>query len=211
MDAETIKCNITKALNKLLTNDKILLIVDANERSITHMLAIYLQEEFTHDYNVDCEYNRNLHETKLIKFDYFKKCFPDMSFKGLKRPRSDDPNGITVFPDIIIHNRYSAENLIAIEVKKTTSQRTKGKFDKAKLDIFRNDKGLGYEYSLFIKIKTISRKEFNNINKPNSKYKIGICELELKYKTHEENLWKCPEGFLVYIDKNNIMDKPARN
>jgi hypothetical protein len=48
-----VKCSI----NKLMEFDDFLLEKDVNERSITHKLAEYMQQEFK-DWDVDCEYNR---------------------------------------------------------------------------------------------------------------------------------------------------------
>ena len=67
-----------------------LLQLNANERSITHKLAEYLQREFS-DWNVDCEYNRL-----------------GAAIKRLPAPEaigSDDEDGRTIFPDIIVHRR----------------------------------------------------------------------------------------------------------
>jgi len=53
-----VKYSVDRALTKLLQNDSLLVELNANERSITHKLAEYLQLEFA-AWNVDCEYNRN--------------------------------------------------------------------------------------------------------------------------------------------------------
>ncbi len=57
---------IKNGYRKFLKNDSYLLQVDANERSITHRFAIYLEDEFP-DYNVDCEYNRECADIKKTK------------------------------------------------------------------------------------------------------------------------------------------------
>lgn len=63
-----IRDKIIRAYKTLLAQDAHLLIVDANERSLTHRLAMYLQAEFP-DYHVDCEYNRNgMNAKKLVEF-----------------------------------------------------------------------------------------------------------------------------------------------
>ena len=58
---------IKNAYRKFLKNDSCLLAVVANERSITHRFAIYLEDEFP-NYNVDCEYNREGTNIKRIKY-----------------------------------------------------------------------------------------------------------------------------------------------
>ena len=49
---------VARALSELLVNDRDLLSIDANERSITFRFAMYLQRHFP-DWTVDCEYNRD--------------------------------------------------------------------------------------------------------------------------------------------------------
>ena len=66
MDNKEVLEKIKNAYRKLLKNDSCLLAVDANERSITHRFAIYLEDEFP-DYNVDCEYNRECADIKKNK------------------------------------------------------------------------------------------------------------------------------------------------
>ncbi len=58
MDRSEMRKRVVEALLKVGEKDKALLAVSANERSITHKLAEYLQTAFP-EYNVDCEYNRD--------------------------------------------------------------------------------------------------------------------------------------------------------
>jgi len=55
-----IERKVKSCLQILREQDKYLLDNDLNERTITHKLATYLQEEFQ-EFNVDCEYNRLEH------------------------------------------------------------------------------------------------------------------------------------------------------
>lgn len=79
-----------------------LLANDANERSLTHKLAEYLQGRFT-GWNVDCEYNRRAKDVKRI---------PGQGGSGER----------VICPDIIVHKRGERENLVVIEVKKSTNR-----------------------------------------------------------------------------------------
>jgi hypothetical protein len=128
---------------KLLEKDDHLLRVDINERSICHRLAAYLQEQF-YDWNVDCEYNRNAADTGSLH-----------AAKELGIPvdsvQSDDTDSITVFPDIIVHKRGTSNNLLVVEVKKTTNQALDG-FDIGKLCRFKRQ--LHYSYALFLRFTT---------------------------------------------------------
>lgn len=116
----------------VIKNDAYLLVASATERSITHRMAIYLEEEFP-EYDVDCEYNRNGLETK--KLESYKKTI-----------NSDDTDGVTVYPDIIVHHRGTKDNFIVIESKKTSNT---NQDDKEKLLAYKTD--LSYTHAFFVK------------------------------------------------------------
>ena len=122
---------IERAYQTLIEKDGHLLKVDANERSITHRLAIHLESEFP-GYDVDCEYNRDGFGSKKLK-----------GFK--KKIDSDDENGTTVYPDIIIHHRGKKCNFIVIEAKKISNRDDS---DKEKLVIYKKDSL--YEHAYFV-------------------------------------------------------------
>ena len=130
---------ILSALNQLLENDSYLLQVDANERSITHRLAMYLQCELR-DWHVDCEYNRN---------GEVSKCLMDEP--------ADSTDGSLVYPDIIVHRRgqylQSPCNYLVVEAKKDTSARSASD-DIDKLSRFQRDPRYRYQYALFIEFST---------------------------------------------------------
>ena len=129
---------VDNALNCLFTIDSYLLINDANERAITHRLACYLQTSFP-EWDVDCEYNRNHDQAKRLHSI------------ASRNAQMDNTNGKTVFPDIIVHKRGTNNNLLVIEVKKSTNRETEH-FDFAKLDAYKNE--LNYKFALFIKLLT---------------------------------------------------------
>ena len=128
----TVEDNIIRAYKQLLSSDAPLFVADVNERSMTHRFAMYLQEEFS-EYDVDCEYNRNGLVPKRLE-----------SFK--ESIDSDDSNGVTVYPDIIVHHRRINDNYIVIEAKKTSS--TRGD-DLEKLKAYKTE--LSYKYAYFIR------------------------------------------------------------
>lgn len=137
---------ITKsAIQMLIARDGALLEIDVNERSITHRLAIYIENLFPDEWDVDCEYNRLFDETKKIATS--KKIFQstDLSTTVI------DEHAMTVFPDIIVHKRNTHENFVVIEVKKTTN-RTSDEIDQGKLQAYKDQ--LGYAYAIFIRFKT---------------------------------------------------------
>ncbi|OPY57646.1 MAG: hypothetical protein A4E49_00015 [Methanosaeta sp. PtaU1.Bin112] len=136
------KRRVITAICVLYRQDRELLSMDANERSITHKLAEYLQDEFP-DWNVDCEYNRlgGIPKRLLIRFS------------DEVDPKSTE--AITVFPDIIVHRRGTKQNLIVIEVKKASGQsnsdQSKTK-DIVKLEEFTRDPNYKYLYGLLLKL-----------------------------------------------------------
>jgi hypothetical protein len=136
MTIEEAHARLSRAIGQLFANDRILFEFDVNERTLTHKLAEYLQQEFP-EYNVDCEYNRNL-----------------SNIKTLKLPNSpnpwDDTEARTVFPDIIVHRRGTNTNILVIEAKKTSGGDEA--FDLDKLRAFRHE--LGYEHAVFLRFHT---------------------------------------------------------
>ena len=134
-----IRNKILRAYLRLLKNDGYLLTSKANERSITHRLAIYIEDEFP-DYNVDCEFNRKGLEPK--KLDSFKK-----------KVDTDDAKGVSVYPDIIVHHRGTADNLVVIEAKTSSNGEecqmpTPCACDRCKLRAYKAD--LRYRHAFYV-------------------------------------------------------------
>jgi hypothetical protein len=134
MTEQEIKKQIQKAIDLLLEKDAVLFENDSAERAITAKLACYIQDQFP-EWNVDCEYNRDFDGVKRLK----EICNP-----------GNHEDGASVYPDIIVHRRMTSENLLVIEVKKTTNTES-DECDLRKLEAFRNE--LGYQHGLFIRLK----------------------------------------------------------
>ncbi|NCP88452.1 hypothetical protein GW781_14235 [bacterium] len=113
MEEKIIIDRIQQAVSKLMKIDKDLLLIDVNERSITHRLGIYLQEQFP-EWDVDCEYNRLIDNKKQMVLTKRLKA-------KIGETTPEDTQAKTVYPDLIIHHRISTENLVVIEVKKSTN------------------------------------------------------------------------------------------
>jgi len=104
-----IQKKVKDALKAFCREDRLLLDINASERSISHKLAEHLQKQFRH-LNVDCEYNRHRNDIKRLQF-------PNDS-----SARMNDLEARTVFPDIIVHERGNdGNNLLVIEIKKSNS------------------------------------------------------------------------------------------
>ncbi len=91
------------ALNSLLRE---LIPMDSSERSISHKLAEHLQVQFP-GWSVDCENYRQEERTKTLP-----------AYRG--EIRADGPESVSVFPGIIIHKRGHLNNLLVVELKKST-------------------------------------------------------------------------------------------
>jgi len=98
---DEIKKKVKISLGILFRNDSFLLENGANERSVAHKLAEYLQIQFP-DWNVDCEYNRKGLAQKIL--DRIHECS--------KQKKTD-----RVYPDIIVHRRNTDDNLLVVEIK----------------------------------------------------------------------------------------------
>ena len=115
----TIECSedqlyekVEKALRTFFRKDGKLLHIDANERSITHKVAEYLQYQFP-DMNVDCEYNRR---------------------GGSGSVKKSSSTGQGILPDIIVHERgTNKNNCLVIEIKKEGGNSEGAKKDRIKL------------------------------------------------------------------------------
>ena len=138
MTEEEVRNKLTIALNLLVEKDAFLLECNANERSISHRLAVYLEHEFE-GWDVDCEYNRDMDNPKRMNLQEMDS-------------ESTDTNGKTVFPDIIVLIRGESNNLLVVEMKKTTST-IDDDFDFHKLEAFKQQ--LGYRNAVFVKVKTV--------------------------------------------------------
>jgi hypothetical protein len=129
---------VAAAVTALFDRDAFLFKHNANERSITHCLAIHLALRFF-GWHVDCEYNRD-------GFD------PEILHRS-GEDEASETNGSRVYPDIIVHHRGrpgKLENLLVIEVKKTTSSRS-DQFDLSKLKALREQ--LDYQHALFLRFR----------------------------------------------------------
>jgi len=97
---------LVAALQEFYANEAFLFAKDLGERTLTHRLAVHLEKQFP-GWNVDCDYNR-LGERRLR--------MPHGTIVS-----TDDEFGKSVFPDIVVHQREIPNNLLAIEVRKTSN------------------------------------------------------------------------------------------
>ena len=140
---------INNAIDKLFEIDSYLLkeSYDINERTVSHRLALHLNEHFSEtDYNVDIEYNRIREEYGNIDD------VGNLMSKKLNWENSDEASGENsrfVFPDIIVHKRDKHDNLIEIEIKMAWKNGKK-KYDLAKINQYMLE--LKYQFGIYIEL-----------------------------------------------------------
>lgn len=140
MKFEEIKDAIKKSLYEFFEKEQDLIDRDVNERSISYKIAEYITPKFS-NWNVDCEYNRDMENTKLL----------GLSLEDIK---TDDLKGSTVYPDIIIHKRGTKKNLLVIEIKKSGLPYDK---DIKKINAFLKSDKYSYKFGLMLIINTDDR------------------------------------------------------
>lgn len=135
---------IRRALNDLSQKDAHLLNADVNERSISHRLAIYIESNLREKHpgwDVDCEYNRDGLQPKAT----------DLPTTPVD---NGDTEARTVYPDIIVHRRGTKDNLLVIELKKSSNKDKEAEaFDRQKIESYCRPP-LSYRYALFLKLRT---------------------------------------------------------
>jgi hypothetical protein len=128
---------VEAALNRLRDVDGYLLAAGVNERSVTHRLAMYLQESLP-EWDVDCEYNR----------DGMK---PKRAVLPVGRVNTDDLKARTVYPDIIVHRRgVAGPNILAVEVKIDATPDDR-EWDIRKLRAYHEE--FAYQHGVFVDIR----------------------------------------------------------
>jgi hypothetical protein len=132
-----IKGRILRALDRVLEHDHELLEDGRSERAVAHRLAVYLEQEFP-GWHADCEFNRQ-GDDRGPKRVSSEPLLPE-SHKGT--------NLADVNPDIIIHRRRTGSNLLAIEVKPSSSKELDR--DRAKLRKYLSEQHLKYEYAVLV-------------------------------------------------------------
>jgi hypothetical protein len=146
MNEEEVRQAVSDALDKVKDEDTDLLRFDVNERSITHRLAFYLDEEVDCEWGVDIEYNRVGEDevSKSVPMEYLKSKISD-------DVDPEDLDAKTVYPDVIVHKRGKRyENLLVIEAKKSGRS---GEYDREKLTAYKEE--LRYEHGVFVTFEGI--------------------------------------------------------
>lgn len=142
---DEIERRIGDAVQQLQESEDFLLRNDVNERTITHRLALLLEPKFP-GWHVDIEYNRVGDAAEPKRLDW-NDIACDASAEELVR----DTEARTVYPDIIVHERGEPNNLLVIEVKKSSNAGC-GERDRRKLEAFQEAQEFRYRHAVFLKI-----------------------------------------------------------
>ena len=135
---------LSECLETMLNRDKYLLEKNVHEQTLSTRLACYLSSYYETqkwwNYNVDCEYNRNFNNPKILE-------------------NISNKNGVR--PDIIIHKRWSNDdNLLVIEIKKDSNSEIWSWNDDEKLKWFTSpDDVYQYKYWVYLVFDTEDLKE----------------------------------------------------
>jgi hypothetical protein len=97
---------VVTALTEFYGRESYLFAHDLGERTLTHRLAVHLEKQFS-GWEVDCDYDRLGERTLRL---------PHGSIVS-----TDDHLAKSVYPDIVVHQRAIPNNLMAIELRKTTN------------------------------------------------------------------------------------------
>ena len=155
-----------KAKNKFLKEEKEIIKIDVNERTLSASLMFHLQtlllneiyQESYKEYSVDCEYNRRKESTKMIPKEY----------------RKFEKEDKQIYPDIILHQRKNRKNLMIIEMKKTVSSDKDGKDENRDRLKFLTSSRKENEYKYLLGI-------YFEVNRIPDKCKIELFIKEKKY------------------------------
>ena len=133
------------ALDVFLDQHRLLLDLDASERSIAHKFAECLGHLFS-AWNIDCEYNRHKNQEKRLL--QVKKYVRDKRSRGELTDKEED-FGVCVSPDAIVHERATdASNLLVVEIKKTGHPLDEKEYDFLKIRNYISE--IGYHYGLYL-------------------------------------------------------------
>ena len=97
---------VVAALQEFYARETFLLDKDLGERTLTHRLAVHCEKQFS-GWDVDCDFNRLGERTLRLPHGTIVS--------------TDDHLGKSVYPDIVVHQREIPNNLLAIEIRKSTN------------------------------------------------------------------------------------------
>ncbi len=138
---------VETAIVEFVQNEGELLEIDVSERCITHSFANYLDKaiySLNRNWKVDVEYNRHKKDIKTTGWETQPKKFT---------------------PDIVVHERQTDKNMLAIEIKKSTNKNRKAHAsDNLRLENLVNSDKYHYKYGLYLLFETGKDYNLNAVN-----------------------------------------------
>ncbi len=148
MPKELVKL-VQDAVSALIAEQPSLLELAIHEQSISHRIAMHLEQRVEAGLHVDCEYNRHLDFAKIIEISDIDHAARKTCGCSACRDTNDPIDRERRFrPDIILHQRNTdAQNLIVVEVKRDKFC----PFDEAKIKAMTKQQGVfRYRIGVFI-------------------------------------------------------------
>lgn len=133
MTEDTVRRKLKAALGAFFRHERQLLDSGIREESLSHRLAEHISAQFP-GWHVDAEYDK-------------------VHVDGIPAPKkyiSSTGAEFAAIPDIIVHERQTMNNLLAIEIKKTKNRRGRGK-DFEKLRAYKRPPYC-YKHAVFVEL-----------------------------------------------------------
>lgn len=146
-DESKIKEIFKKALIKFKQEDLSIMKNDSSERAKVHRIAMYMenfikeQNDFDFSYVVDCEYNLVQGDKKQLSTNIYD---------------DDRVHNLYFYPDLIVHERNSKNNLFCCEFK----NKTNSKIDLKKIIQLITDDKYKYSVGAVFNFKNIEDEDF---------------------------------------------------
>jgi viroplasmin and RNaseH domain-containing protein len=139
-----IKNKVNCAIKTLKERDYFLIKYRLHEETLSHRLAVYLENIFPKEYDVDCEYNKKI-DVQIDKVED----------KSVRKNIQSSGSTRTIRPDITIHKRgrnNRKANLLVIQLKKKENLQGRDKDEDALRELTKQDGKYRYQYGLFLDI-----------------------------------------------------------
>ena len=148
MRKRVIEAKVDRAISMLKEKDRYLIEYFLHEQSLSHRLAVYLENLFPKKYNVDCEYNK--------KMDIENNIVNKSVRKSPQLPASETRD---IRPDITIHKRGKnnrKSNLLVIQIKKKENLQDRNEDIESLKELTDQDGEYQYQYGLFLYVDNVT-------------------------------------------------------
>lgn len=173
-DYQNLKDFFWEANRAFIEKDYVLLDEELSERclcgALMHELNKQLEKNGCNNYYADIEFNRAFENT----------------INNVKHLPDEEGTPKRVFPDIIVHSRgkVTPDNLLALEMKKSTARREAKERDKNRLSLLTSSYPYKYKLGVYYEINPKKRQILVEFYKTGRKISTGSRVIE--YKITEE-------------------------